>query len=150
MKRLAVVLALWSTILTSCLPSPVFAADLPAGRQGAPGTGEICFTLGDAVRMLRELEAAPSVKAEADACREWQAQEEVKDQTIAEKVRGQEDRIAQLEAEKKAALDQAQANLEAGKKAVAVAAGPWYQRVLSAGKWIAVGIVIGVVAGAGR
>jgi hypothetical protein len=28
--------------------------------------------------------------------------------------------------------------------------GPWYQRALSAGKWIAAGILIGFVAGAGR
>ena len=145
----AAVFAIWATLSLPAI-TPRLYAESPTGASVGNAAGEICFPLGDAEKMLRELEAAPAVKTEADACREWQAQEEVRDQALAEGARTREARIAELEREKAAALTQADENLKAGERAVKVAQGPWYQRVLSVGKWIAVGILVGFVASAGR
>lgn len=145
----AAVLAIWATISLTAITPRVYAGG-PTGAGVGNAVGEICFPLPEAEKVLRELEAAPAVKAEADACREWQAQEDVRDQAIAEGARAREARIAELEREKAAALVQAEENLKAGERAVKAASGPWYQRVLSVGKWIAVGILVGFVAGAGR
>ncbi len=149
MSTTAAVIAIWTTLFLPAIAPRLYAAE-PTGASVGSARAEICFPLGDAEKMLRELEAAPAVKVEADACREWQAQEEVRDQALAEGARTRDARIIELEREKAAALAQAEENLKAGERAVKVAQGPWYQRVLSVGKWIAVGILVGFVASAGR
>jgi hypothetical protein len=147
--KTARLIALWAAISLAA-PTPLLFAGSATGASVGNAGGEICFTIGDAMMMLRELEAAPAVKVEADACREWQIQEEARDQTIAEGAQIREARIAELEKEKAAALVQAEENLKAGERAVKVAQGPWYQRVLSVGKWIGLGILVGFAAGMGR
>jgi len=149
MNTTAAVFAIWATLSLPAITPRLYAGG-PTGASVGNTGGEICFPLPEAEKVLRELEAAPAVKAEADACREWQAQEEARDQAVAEEARIREARIAELEQEKTAALTQAEENLKAGERAVKVASGPWYQRVLSAGKWIGLGILVGFAAGMGK
>ncbi|MDA8178337.1 MAG: hypothetical protein M0T69_02185 [Deltaproteobacteria bacterium] len=103
----------------------------------------ICFPLPDGERILRDLEAL-------GACRE--AVEAADGAVDACEVRATalEGRIAEQDRELQNARKLVDDTRKAGEDAAKVAAGPWYSRILSAAKWIGLGILVGFVAGAGK
>jgi hypothetical protein len=138
MKKLHAITVLWCAL--SIVPAS-WASDLPI-------PGELCMPADpDGVNLLREAEAGRKWKEEAEACREWQAEELERAAVVDNQVRAMKGRIQVCEADVVAAREQAKANLEAGKQAVKAAAGPWYQPMMSAAKWIAGGLILGYVLG---
>jgi hypothetical protein len=138
MKKLQTITVLW------CALSLV-----PASWASEPSIpGELCMPADpDGVDLIQEAEAGRKWKEEAEACRVWQAEELERAAMVDNQVRAMKDRIQVCEADVVAAREQAKANLEAGKQAVKAAAGPWYQPMLSAAKWIAGGLILGYVLG---
>jgi len=124
---------------------PCFSADLP-GRGAAQDGGvapEICFPIEDGERMLKDLEALPPCREAVKAAQEVINSNRIKDKAL-------ENRIVEQDRELKDARKLVDDTRKAGEEAVKVAAGPWYQKVLNAGKWIALGIVVGFIGGMGK
>ena len=109
------------------------AADLPV----APS---ICFSVPDGEKMLQDLESLPALREAVDTAKD--AIDSCEERSTA-----LEGRVAEQDREIKDAQVKLEDTRKAGEKAVKVAGGTWYQKVLSAGKWIALGIVIGFVGG---
>ncbi len=149
-------IALWATISLAFPGGGVRAAEpgetVPGGQGGglAGQIGEICFPGPAAVRMLGDLEGGLAWKAEAEACREWQVRAEERIGETDNLVLGLREEVRVERAGREEAVRQAERNLEAGRQAVKAAKGPWWSPILSAAKWIAVGILVGFVASAGR
>jgi len=125
----------WTIILIFALVmSPVAgAADLPV----APS---ICFSAPDGERILRDLESLEDCQQAVDSAKGAVKSSEERAVIL-------EERIVELDEEVRDAQVKLEETRKAGERAVKVAAGPWYQRILAAGKWIALGIVIGFVGG---
>jgi hypothetical protein len=137
-KKLQSAVALWCVL--SIVPS--------AWADSPPIPGELCMPADpDGVNLLRDAEAGRKWKEAAEACWTWQAEELQKAAVIDNQVLAMKGRIQVCEADVVAAREQAKANLEAGKQAVKAAAGPWYQPLVSAAKWIAGGLILGYVLG---
>jgi len=124
-------------ILVLLLSFPAGAAELLKPGESPPMPG-VFFPQAASLRLLAELEMC---RSELPALRDLVA----KDDELIKKLDG---RVVELG---KQNTDLAEMNRKALKAADdARKSGPWYERVLSAGKWIAAGILLGFVAGAGR
>lgn len=145
--------ALWATISLAVPGGGIRAAEgpetVPGGQDGgvAGQIGEICFPGSDAVGMLRDLEGGKAWKEEAEACREWQVQAEVRMGETDNLVRGLQEEVRVERAGREEALQQAERNLEAGRQAVKAVKGHWYDSVISVGKWIVAAGVTGYILG---
>ncbi|MFA6509990.1 MAG: hypothetical protein WCV62_05995 [Candidatus Peribacteraceae bacterium] len=108
-----------------------------------PSGGEICFPLPDGERILQDLESLPpcrdAVVAAEDALTSCESRAGIIDQRVAEQDRELADARKLVEDTRKA-----------GQDAAKIAAGPWYQRVLNAGKWVALGIIVGFIGAAAK
>jgi len=135
------IFALYGAISIFCLPFLATGADLPA-RPPVSGVirGEICFPTADAERILEDLE-------QADACKEVVAAGEGAIASSDARASALESRVLEQDRELAEARKLVEDTRKAGEDATKVAAGPWYQRVLSAGKWIALGLIVGFVGG---
>ena len=132
MKRLLLVAFLFQSLVF-----PAGAAELliPGESPSSPG---VFFPQAASLRLLAEVEQC---RAEIPALRDLVA----KDEELIQKLDGRVVELGKQNDDLK----------EMNKKAIKVAdearkSGPWYQRALSAGKWIAAGVILGFVAGAGR
>jgi len=147
------VFALWGAIVLLFPGGGVRAGgavESGAGRRDgavAGGNGEICFPRGDAVGILRELEGGRAWKGEAEACREWQERAEIRMGEADNLVIGLKEAVRVEREGREEAVRQAERNLEAGREAVKAVKGPWWERMLSAGKWIVGGVVAGYILG---
>jgi hypothetical protein len=103
----------------------------------------ICFPLPDGERILRDLEALPPCREAVAAAEEAINSGEMRSQAL-------EKRIVEQDQELKDARKLVDDTRKAGEEAAKVAGGPWYGRVLAAGKWIALGIIVGFVGGMGK
>ncbi len=140
-KRL---IALCGAISIFLLPFRVSGADLPASPPASsPAGAEICFPVSDGERLLHVLESFT-------ACQEAVSAGEAAMESCDAHSRALEARVVEQGRELKAAQKVIDDTRKAGEEAVKVAAGPWYQKILSAGKWIGLGIVVGFVASAGK
>lgn len=133
--------ALSCVLLTGWLYTPCLGGDnLAYPPASKPSGAEICFPIPDGERILRDLESLPpcqeAVSAGEDALNACESRAGIVDQRVAEQ--------NQELAEARKVIEDTR---KAGEEAAKVAAGPWYQRVLSAGKWIALGIIVGFVGG---
>jgi hypothetical protein len=90
--------------------------------------------------MLKDLEALPVCWNAVKAAEEVINSNKIKDKAL-------EDRIAEQDREIASGKKTIEDTRKAGEEAAKIAAGPWYQKVLSAAKWIGLGIVIGFVGG---
>jgi hypothetical protein len=61
-----------------------------------------------------------------------------------------ETRVEEQDRELKEARKLVDDTRKAGEDAAKAAAGPWYQKVLSAGKWIALGLIVGFIGGVAK
>lgn len=113
-----------------------------------PG-GSICFPGPEAVRILREVEDGKSCKTELVS---WIEYGEAADETLRicqEEAGFLNLRVEEVTKERDDAVKLAeQARLD-GEKAAKIAAGPWYSQAWAAGKWIAAGILVGILLGMG-
>lgn len=147
------VFALWGAIVLAFPGVGVRAAgpgETVPGRQGVSLAGqidEICFPREDAVGILRDLEGGRGWKKEAEACRDWQDEAEIRAAAADNLIGGLQEEVRKEKAAREAAMRQAEENLRAGREAVKVAKGPWYEAILSAGKWIVAGLVAGYILG---
>ena len=135
--------ALGSTIFLVFLllmPSLGFGADLPAGAATGSNPAEICFPLQDGERILKDLEALPICREAVTAAEEALTSSELRAETL-------DNRIVEQDKELTDARKLVEDTRKAGEEAAKVASGPWYQKVLNAGKWIGLGIVLGFVIG---
>ena len=139
MRRISHDVALCCVLLI-LVPMPCFSSDLPTGPPDGSVATEICFPIEDGERMLKDLEALPPTRAAVAACGE--ANKSHRNRALA-----LEGRIAEQDREIVGAKKTIEDTRKAGEQAAKVAAGPWYQRILNAGKWIALGIVVGFVGG---
>jgi len=130
-----------SAIFLFTLSSPVFGADLPT-HPPAPKSvgGEICFPVSEGERILKDLEQGEACKEVVAAGEGVIAAGEARSQAL-------EGRVVEQDRELADARKVIEDTRKAGEQAAKLAAGPWYQRVLNAGKWIALGIVVGFVGG---
>ena len=140
-------IALGSTIIlifAILMPFLVCGADLPAGTKdgGRMGT-EICFPLSDGERILHVLESYSACQEVVRAGEEAMGGCEARSQTL-------EGRVVEQDRELQEARKLVDDTRKAGEEAAKAAAPPWYQRVLNAGKWIGLGVLVGFVAGAGK
>lgn len=133
--------ALSCVLLVGWLSTPCLGGDnaaVPPSR--AQSASEICFSLPDGERILRDLESLPpcrdAVAAAEDALTSCESRAGIIDQRVAEQDR-------ELTEARKLVDD----TRKAGQDAAKAAGGPWYQRVLNAGKWVALGLIIGFVGG---
>ena len=101
---------------------------------------EICFPLTDGTRMLQDIEALEVCREAVDAGENLITSCEARANIL-------EYRVIEQDNELKDARKLVDDTRKAGEEAVKIVAGPWYQRILTAGKWIALGIVIGFVGG---
>ena len=122
------------------VPMPGFSADLPTGAAGGGVAPEICFPVGDGERILRDLESLPLCRDAVTACEDALRSEEGRSQALGGRVIEQDRELT--DAQK--LVDDTR---KAGEEAAKIASGPWYAKVLAAGKWIAAGLVIGFAAG---
>lgn len=138
------IFAMYGTISVFCLPFLALGADIPV-RPPVSGVvqGEICFPTSDGERILRDLE-------QGAACKEAVAAGEDALTSSDARASALESRVLEQDRELKSARKLVDDTRKAGEDAAKVAAPPWYQRVLNAGKWIALGIIIGFVGGMGK
>jgi len=122
------------------MPSLGFPADLPVGTVTAPVPVEICFPLQDGERILKDLEALPICREAVTAAEEALNSSELRAETL-------DNRIVEQDKELTDARKLVDDTRKAGEEAAKVASGPWYQKVLNAGKSIGLGIVLGFVIG---
>lgn len=101
---------------------------------------EICFPLADGMKMLKDLEALESCRATVKAGEEAINSCEVRASAL-------EDRVADQDKEIAKAKKTIEETRKAGEEAAKMASDPWYKKVLNAGKWIALGLVVGFVGG---
>lgn len=118
----------------------VSAADLPAGATDAPTAPQICFPLVDGERILRDLESLPPCQAAVAAGEDAVNSCEVRAEAL-------EDRVAEQDGELADARKVIDDTRKAGEQAVKAGQEPWYVRVLSAAKWVALGLVVGFIGG---
>lgn len=139
--RPTAIIALCCTIFFTPYPYPCFGGDNTAyPPPPKPSGGEICFPLPDGERILRDLESLPPCRDAVTAAEDALHAEEVRSQAL-------EGRVVEQDRELKDARKLVDDTRKAGEEAAKAASGPWYQKVLSAGKWIALGIIIGFVGG---
>ena len=125
------------------MPSLGFPADLPVGTPTAPNPTEICFPLQDGEKILQDLESLPICREAVTAAEEALNSSEIRAQTLI-------DRVVEQDKELKNAQKLVEDTRKAGQEAAKVASGPWYQKVLAASKWIALGLIVGFVGGMGK
>lgn len=141
MKATAII-ALCATIFLTPYPYPCLGGDIATYPPPAkPSGGEICFPLPDGERILRDLESLPPCREAFTAAEDALRAEEVRSQAL-------EGRVVEQERELKDARKLVEDTRKAGEDAAKAASGPWYKRMLNAGKWIGMGILIGFVVGA--
>ena len=137
-------IALCGGISLFLLPFHVFGADNPTDP---PVTGvkqaEICFPVSDGERILHVLESM-------SACREAVESGDAALGSCEARSQALEGRVVEQDRELQDARKVIEDTRKVGEQAVKAATPPWYQRVLNAGKWIGLGIVVGFVAGAGK
>lgn len=136
------VIAFCCVISLLCPPALLWAADATGGIL-APKTTELCFPVEDAERILKDLEALP-------ACQDAVQAVEYVLKSTEEIAKAQEERIVEQDRELKDARKLVDDTRKAGEEAAKLASGPWYQRVLNAGKWIGLGILVGFVGGVAK
>jgi len=102
--------------------------------------GTLCFDQGQADRLLEETEKC---REQLPALRDLVAKDAEVEKLHLERINTLEEQREELLTMNAAAIKQAELAQKAGK-------GSWWERVLAAGKWIGLGVVIGFVAGAGR
>ena len=124
-------------ILILMLAVPSGAAELLLPGQ-SPTTPGIFFDRAASLHLLAEVEQC---RVELPLLQDLV----VKDEALIQKL---DERVIELG---KQNTDLAEMNRKALEAAEAARkSGPWYERLLSAGKWIAVGALLGFAAGAGR
>jgi len=104
---------------------------------------EICFPLADGTRMLQDIESLPLCRAAVWACEDSINSCEARADALESRVIEQD---KEIEEGKKTIED----TVNAGEEAAKIAAGPWYQRILTAGKWIALGALFGLAVGVSK
>lgn len=130
----ALCLTIWGTTHT-----PVWGAELIGEGQPAPFNGVIFDTL-TSFRLLDELEQCRIIKQEASVLREL-------DKTNERLVKVLEERIHILEKNQADLLRMNEAALKNSEEARKVADGKWYEKLWDTGKWIGLGILVGLAAG---
>ena len=138
--------ALQSTIsLLICLlmTSPAYPADLPAGPKDGDRAPEICFPLKDGEGILRVLESYSACQEVIRAGEEALTSSDARASVL-------EARVLEQDRELTEARKVIEDTRKVGEEAAKAAAPKWYQRVLNAGKWIGMGILVGFVVGAGK
>jgi hypothetical protein len=101
---------------------------------------EICFSLSVGTRILQDIEDLAVCRDAVDAGTQAINSCEVRASVLENRVSEQDREII----EGKKTVEETR---KAGEEAAKIASGPWYQKVLNAVKWIALGIVIGFVGG---
>ena len=143
MRRISHDVALCCALLI-LVPMPCFSADLPAGPDSGNRAGtEICFPVSDGERILHVLESMAACREAVDAGDAALDSCEARSQAL-------EGRVVEQDRELQDARKVIDDTRKVGEEAVKAAAPPWYQRVLNAGKWIGLGVLVGFVAGAGK
>jgi len=104
---------------------------------------EICFPIAVGTRMLQDIESLAVCRSAVEACEDAVNSCEARSSALEGRVSEQEEEIA---AGKKTIED----TRKAGEQAVKVASGPWYAKVLSAGKWVALGALFGLAVGVAK
>jgi hypothetical protein len=142
--RKTAIIGLCCVLLAGGMPTYGLGGDNPVYPPAShPSGGEICFPLPDGERILQDLESLPpcrdAVVAAEDALTSCESRAGIIDQRVAEQDRELADARKLVEDTRKA-----------GQDAAKIAAGPWYQRVLNAGKWVALGIIVGFIGAAAK
>ncbi len=134
-----------TTSLLICLlmASPAYPADLPAGPKDGDRAPEICFPLKDGEGILRVLESYSACQEVVRAGEEALGSCEVRSQAL-------EGRVVEQDRELQDARKVIDDTRKVGEEAVKAASTPWYQRALATGKWIALALVAGYIAGASK
>jgi len=132
------IFALYGAILL-CLSTPLPAAEPLSEGQAAPAAGVFFDTL-TSYRLLDELEQCRIIKQEAFVLREL-------DKTNERMVKVLEERIKILEKNQADLLRMNEAALKNAEEARKVAGGKWYEKLWDTGKWIGLGILVGLAAG---
>lgn len=127
-------------VLSILYPIPRIWAGTATGAPVGGVAPEICFPLADGERILRDLETIGPCREAVTAAGDALNAAEVRSQAL-------EGRVVEQDKELTDARKLVDDTRKAGEQAAKVAAGPWYSKVLAAGKWIALGIVIGFVGG---
>lgn len=104
---------------------------------------EVCFPVTDGVKMLKAVEQGENCKATIEACEN--ANESCEDRATV-----LEGRVVEQDKEIQEGKKTIEDTRKAGQEAVKVAAGPWYQQILSAAKWIGLGLLVGFALGASK
>lgn len=137
-------IALCGAISLFCIPFPVSGGGNPTDPPvSGVKQAEICFPLPDGERLLHVLESFT-------ACQEAVAAGQEANDACESRAGILEQRVTEQDRELQEARKLVDDTRKAGEQAVKVAAPPWYQRVLNAGKWIALGLITGFVVGAGK
>jgi len=113
-----------------------------------PG-GSICFPGPEAVRILRDVEEGMVCKSELSDWKEYGAQVDNALTGCQEEKWIFLERVKEVTKERDDAVKLAEQARKDGIAAAKIAAGPWYSQVWSAGKWIAGGILVGILLGMG-
>lgn len=101
---------------------------------------EICFPIAVGTRILQDIESLAVCRDAVDASTDAVNSCEARSSALENRIVEQEKEISERE---KTIEDAGKAIKEAAKASSV----PWYQRILNAGKWVALGIVIGFVGG---
>lgn len=139
MRRISHDVALCCVLLV-LVPTPCFSAGTATGPAVGGVAQEICFPVGDGERMLKDLESLPPCKETVVAAEDALNATEARAKAL-------ENRVDEQDRELKDARKLVDDTRKAGEEAAKVAAGPWYEKVLAAGKWIALGLIVGFVGG---
>jgi len=103
-------------------------------------SAEICFSEADGTRLLEEVEASRAYEKGAEESLSACSEEK---HVLSE-------RVTELDGEVARAEKTIEDTRKAGEQAAKAANVPWYQRVLNAGKWIGLGILLGFAVGVGK
>lgn len=124
-------------ILITPLPAP--AVVLLSPDAPSPGRG-LWFDIPSSIRMLQEIEGCRARQGALATCKELLSNEEMMVDVQNRRIKELENDIEALEEMNRNALDAAKE--VSGRK--------WYESVLSAGKWIVLGALVGFAIGASQ